>query len=168
MSPGMRGSISAPARSDQSSALFSSAEGRAAIQTFSAAEKYLLSPAIHEKTPVKTGVFPADLFQLALAEKERFELSNGLWPLRDFQSRALDQTRRLLHIHDRFPCGQLKAVEAFFRQRKIFYHTRQAKSILFPQFKEKYKAPTIIVQKCNTFSQIRYGKKRHFALYYEW
>ena len=33
-----------------------------------------------------------------LAEKERFELSNGLWPLRDFQSRALDQTRRLLHI----------------------------------------------------------------------
>ena len=49
-----------------------------------------------------------------LAEKERFELSNGLWPLRDFQSRALDQTRRLLHLQlygflRCFSCGSGRA-----------------------------------------------------------
>lgn len=31
-----------------------------------------------------------------MAEKKRFELLNRFWRLRDFQSRALDQTRRLL------------------------------------------------------------------------
>ena len=35
-----------------------------------------------------------------MAEKEGFEPSRRLWRLHDFQSCALDQTRRLLHITD--------------------------------------------------------------------
>ncbi len=34
----------------------------------------------------------------SMAEKEGFEPSKPFWGLRDFQSRALDRTRRLLHI----------------------------------------------------------------------
>ena len=41
-----------------------------------------------------------------LAEKKRFELLNRFWRLRDFQSRALDQTRRLLHkVYIQFQVG---------------------------------------------------------------
>ena len=39
-----------------------------------------------------------DGWGFSLAEKERFELSRPFWGLRDFQSRALDQTTRLLHV----------------------------------------------------------------------
>ena len=38
------------------------------------------------------------LSAIFVAEKKRFELLNRFWRLRDFQSRALDQTRRLLRI----------------------------------------------------------------------
>ena len=51
-----------------------------------------------------------------LAEKERFEPSNRFWRLHDFQSCALDQTRRLLHV---------------FIQRKSLYTNKLKNSSIF-------------------------------------
>ena len=46
------------------------------------------------------------LSAIFVAEKKRFELLNRFWRLRDFQSRALDQTRRLLHkVYIQFQVG---------------------------------------------------------------
>ena len=63
-----------------------------------------------------------------LAEKERFELSNRLWRLHDFQSCALDQLGDFSITNIR--CGFYRAL--------IVYHKKCRKSIVLCNFKNLF------------------------------
>ena len=74
---------------------------------------------------VKRKVATGDFF---LAEKERFELSNRLWRLHDFQSCALDQLGDFSMTNMR--CG--------FHRALIVYHKNCHKSIVLCNFQNLF------------------------------
>ena len=77
---------------------------------------------------MKTLDFSAFSRLFFLAEKERFELSNRLWRLHDFQSCALDQLGDFSITNIR--CGFYRAL--------IVYHKKCRKSIVLCNFKNLF------------------------------